>query len=507
MGKLLSKSLSNLQEDKLPVNSIAKNQKTEVNHPKFDLESQVSMSVSLESNFINLAQLKEKSIVQPMLISIGVNDIKVESRASIDLICIIDISGSMEGEKIELVKNSMISMMQFLEDNDRLCIILFESSSEVLCHLTRMTMSNKSKVKSLIKGIHSKGGTKISLGFEEAMRILSTRKCVNNVTGIMLLSDGCDDLGKGCFKSVSDILNSYENKIQDTFSINTFGFGKDHDSETLTNIARLKDGSFYFIDKLDVVDECFVNCIGGLISVVAQNSKISAIPIFESNMLDVKIIKAFGVTNFWELKRTDRSYNATILQLVSGRKLNFVFEIEISLKEGIEPVEGEIIPILNAQLDLNGLLESNYQKVTKFSELSVTLTQKTDDKSANISVSTQYFRIKLSEKLDEGIALSSSGENRKAQTTLGEFKTKIEDFMMRNKGLIELNDQKALNSYIEQLTAAIQFAEPKVFQNIGKQMMQENCDYQLREKSNMKCNLNSNCIQERMVAKTKSYKK
>jgi len=32
----------------------------------------------------------------------------------------------------------------------------------------------------------------------------------------------------------------------------------------------LRDGSFYYIEKLDKVDECFVDALGGLFSVVAE---------------------------------------------------------------------------------------------------------------------------------------------------------------------------------------------------------------------------------------------
>jgi len=37
----------------------------------------------------------------------------------------------------------------------------------------------------------------------------------------------------------------------------------------MDEMSRLRDGSFYYIDKLSTVDEAFVNALGGLISVVA----------------------------------------------------------------------------------------------------------------------------------------------------------------------------------------------------------------------------------------------
>jgi tRNA U34 5-carboxymethylaminomethyl modifying enzyme MnmG/GidA len=43
----------------------------------------------------------------------------------------------------------------------------------------------------------------------------------------------------------------------------------------MNGVAKVGDGSFYFIEKLDVVDEMFVDALGGLFSVLAQKVEIS----------------------------------------------------------------------------------------------------------------------------------------------------------------------------------------------------------------------------------------
>lgn len=39
----------------------------------------------------------------------------------------------------------------------------------------------------------------------------------------------------------------------------------------MSNISKLKDGGFYYVEKLDVVDEMFIDALGGLFSVVASD--------------------------------------------------------------------------------------------------------------------------------------------------------------------------------------------------------------------------------------------
>jgi len=42
----------------------------------------------------------------------------------------------------------------------------------------------------------------------------------------------------------------------------------------MNSICELKGGSFYYVEKIDQIDEFFVDALGGLFSVVAQEVEI-----------------------------------------------------------------------------------------------------------------------------------------------------------------------------------------------------------------------------------------
>jgi hypothetical protein len=63
----------------------------------------------------------------------------------------------------------------------------------------------------------------------------------------------------------------------------------------MNKISSLKDGNFYFIQDLSKLDECFINALGALFSVIAQNIKIN-IQILKTDV-DAKCLKTFG--NMW----------------------------------------------------------------------------------------------------------------------------------------------------------------------------------------------------------------
>lgn len=82
-----------------------------------------------------MAKLKEE-VMLPAMVSLRTEG---GSRTSVDLICVIDVSGSMMGEKIELVRSTMKYLLEALTPADRLSIITFESWGERVCGLKCVT--------------------------------------------------------------------------------------------------------------------------------------------------------------------------------------------------------------------------------------------------------------------------------------------------------------------------------------------------------------------------------
>ncbi len=144
----------------------------------------------------------------------------------------------------------MKSLLDVLSDRDRLCLVRFDDRAERMTPLLRVSKENFEVFKSNISLLQDRGGTNIANGMDMAFRVLRERKYSNPVSGIFLLTDGLDG---GAHQRVSACM--VERKLlEDNFTINCFGFGRDHDEDLLNNISKLKDGNFYFIDKLDTVD-------------------------------------------------------------------------------------------------------------------------------------------------------------------------------------------------------------------------------------------------------------
>lgn len=57
----------------------------------------------------------------------------------------------------------------------------------------------------------------------------------------------------------------------------------------MSEIAHYKEGQFYFLPDLSKIDECFVEALGGLVSVIGNNMKLSVKPVNAGNTRITKV--------------------------------------------------------------------------------------------------------------------------------------------------------------------------------------------------------------------------
>ena len=116
------------------------------------------------NNEIEISVLKGDKLFNqntPFIINISTPKLeKAEKKCNADLICVIDISGSMSGEKLNLVKKSLKVLVKMMDKNDRLALVLFESEASVFFDLDYMTEKRKNELIAKISEIESTGGYK-----------------------------------------------------------------------------------------------------------------------------------------------------------------------------------------------------------------------------------------------------------------------------------------------------------------------------------------------------------
>jgi glycyl-tRNA synthetase beta subunit len=94
-----------------------------------------------------------------------------------------------------------------------------------------------------------------------------------------------------------------EADIKETYTINTFGYGKDHDSGMMNNIATFKNGTFNYIENIKKASEYFVLSMSGMLNTFAHNVKVVLEEIRVNEGFKVK--KVYG--EFWTQSMDQKS--------------------------------------------------------------------------------------------------------------------------------------------------------------------------------------------------------
>lgn len=282
-------------------------------------------------NSIDISILKGEKLFNnntPIVLNIISNDVK-EKNSNVELICIIDISGSMRGEKIKLVKQSLKILLEMMSDKDKLGLVLFNQQAYKLLDLTYTNNNNKKNIISLIDSIKVGGGTYILSGLEMAVDMFKQNKRDEKnffdkfriSSAMILLSDGNDNI-----MTHIEIGNGLKNLTKDMklfFTLHAFGYGEDHDPNIMNTLANIRDGAFYFVQDYKKVIEYFVNVLGACMSMISENAKI----IIKSKY-DIK--KIFGVEDLYNYALKDnKNFETELLQLIGGKEYTFVLEVEV----------------------------------------------------------------------------------------------------------------------------------------------------------------------------------
>jgi Ca-activated chloride channel family protein len=217
-------------------------------------------------------------------------------RSPLNLVVVLDKSGSMSGPasetltKMEAVKMALTEMVDRLDANDRLAIIAFNSSHQVL--LASAAVTNRPAIKKVIASIEDGGGTNIEgalkAGFEIAAQNSVPRQRLDRV---MLLTDALPNVGSTGDDSFLGLTESYAKR---EIGLTTFGVGINFGQELVVAISRIRGGNYFFLEDADRIKEVFDLDFDYLVTPLAYDMHLELVP-----GSWVKTVGVHGIPN-WE---------------------------------------------------------------------------------------------------------------------------------------------------------------------------------------------------------------
>jgi Mg-chelatase subunit ChlD len=316
-----------------------------------------------------------------------------EMRAPVDIIVTLDVSGSMNGTPLALCKRTLEMLLRVLLPQDRFGLVTYASEARVDFPAKKMTADNKEAALVKIKSLHTRGQTNISAAIGLASLEMQAIENPNDVRSIFLLTDGLANQGVCEVAGLVEItknclLKGAQNETHETpcvnhgpspfaqfqtqgqavpgvvprviatnapsgppISMHCFGYGTNHNAELLREIASAASGSYYFVENDTNVGSAFGDCVGGVLSVVAQNAVVTIKPCAEASALGMKIVK---VHHDQSIERENGSYTVTVGDFYAEESRDVLVTVKLAKPESPSSTP---IPHLSVSLSYTDTLQ------------------------------------------------------------------------------------------------------------------------------------------------------
>ena len=225
-----------------------------------------------------------------MLVGLHSKDIDLSERPAMNLVFLIDVSGSMyDDDKLPLVQKSFSMLTENLSTEDRISIVTYAGEDAVV--LEGADGNDKEKILEAINSLTAGGSTAGAAGINTAYKIAEKYFIKGGNNRIILATDG--DLNVG-ISSESDLTALVEEKRETGVYLSVLGFGtgniKDNKMEALADNGN---GNYSYIDSELEAKKVLVEEMSGTLFTAAKDVKIQV----EFNPAYIKGYRLIGYEN------------------------------------------------------------------------------------------------------------------------------------------------------------------------------------------------------------------
>lgn len=453
------------------------------------------MSLHLSQDKVVLSKSDQNLAVKLTLQETVLDQVDNQDQSRLDMFCVIDVSASMSGERMDTVKKSLCCCLEMLKPTDRMAIVFFTDYAQVLM-APKLVGKNQEMIKATIQNMKTLSSTNISAGLERCFQLILDRKTKNEVTGVFLLSDGQDNCYFQDHSKINVFYDKWSKEMKnEDFTVHTFGYGNNHDDDLMNKIAKKWNGNFYYVKDLDTIFDVFVDCMGGLLSVVGEGGEISLKLKTSKLFPKIRFQRTFG-TAFHGDNETERQIR--VGNLVKGYSKDFMFEITLNGVKNPNALSDkekkELLSLVLAKFEVKNLDGAKFEVVEELKTPVFNEQDINDDfrVEKNEEVHKNLLRVTAAEAMNEAQFHADEGNYDGGAGVLDKMCKDLEDYqddplfkkmsdnmaiqktMIKNEKEGIYNDmnrgaytKNMMNHYMEQ-EAAPQFCEDAMYENNTK---------------------------------------
>lgn len=282
-----------------------------------------------------------------LMISVTAPELESNKRVPVQIVLVLDVSGSMGDpctrseksssggtiifltkSKLEVMKAVATKLVGYLRDTDRISIVTFDSYIKTVANGTG---AQKEAILTAISKLYPGNMTNTSGGITEGYEQVKTDFVGS--TRVLVMTDGHANHGVSDSEGLKKICANRPG----TAVLSTFGFGNDANQELLADMAKAGNGNYHYVEDPDQVRDAFAEELGGAISCVAQNIKLTLKP-----NKDVKIAE---VLNDFKVEDVNGEAVITAEDIYAGETKHILVRLSLPAVPKAKPRASTIVTL------------------------------------------------------------------------------------------------------------------------------------------------------------------
>lgn len=276
----------------------------------FALSAEVGPSPSSDDKYIALIRVKTA-------------EIEKEELPPSNLTFLIDTSGSMDSyNKLPLLKEAFSLLVETLDENDRVSIVTYAGSSEIV--LDSMSGDQSREILDAIHRLEASGSTAGADGILTAYELAEKNYIEDGNNRIILATDGDFNVGTSDLRGLKKLVSQ---KRDNGVYMSLLGFGEGNlQDDTMETLSKNGNGNYLYIHSVSDAKKGLVDELGSNLHTVADDVKAQ----IEFNPENVKNYRLIGYENRRMSNEDFDDDTKDAGEIGAGTDVVMMFELELA---------------------------------------------------------------------------------------------------------------------------------------------------------------------------------
>lgn len=177
----------------------------------------------------------------------AVQDLWQTARKDVNLVMLLDTSGSMRGGKMENMRNAAAQFVEQMGDEDQLTIYAFNTEPDLIIEGVQVG-PDRAKIMNAILALEANGDTTLFDAIGDGAGSIERTNQADMTNAMVVLSDGMDTRSYR-YGFTTDLVDY---ATDNNTTIFTIGYGGDADEDVLSTLAIEGNGNFYLGDEASI---------------------------------------------------------------------------------------------------------------------------------------------------------------------------------------------------------------------------------------------------------------